>query len=237
MPKSSIYLAEIPENIPVKIPIPNNAKVIGTIVWDNRRLQVILDVPEKPEDVIEFYRKSLNESGWVEITEFPQHGFVPTLLGYHASFCQGKLGLKLSVIIHERGEEVSDVRIILDNTSTSCRERTRFLTKMRVLPALKAPEGVLCIGLGFGSSSSFEYLIESSKAILKTNMSSKDLEEYYRNQLQEKGWKVKDIITGDEISCSIYDIIDEQGVQWKGILTIQTIDEDTKIAYLMALTH
>lgn len=52
---------------------------------------------------------------------------------------------------------------------------------IRVLPALKAPEGVICIGLSFGSSSSFEYLIERSEAILKTNMSSKDLEEYYRN--------------------------------------------------------
>lgn len=64
MPKPSIYLAEIPENIPIEIPIPDNAEVIGTIAWDNRIFQVILDVPEMPEDVLKFYRKSLNETGW-----------------------------------------------------------------------------------------------------------------------------------------------------------------------------
>ena len=60
MPEPSIYLAKLPKNILVKIPIPDDAKLIGTLAWGDKLFEVVLDVPEKPKDVLRFYNFTRN---------------------------------------------------------------------------------------------------------------------------------------------------------------------------------
>jgi hypothetical protein len=225
--KPTFYPAKLPENLPVEIPIPDDAELIGSVAWDDKKFEIILDVPRKPKDVLEFYRKSLNETGWVEIP--PHGGFSPFPWVY---FCRnGSNGPQLSIVIYER-EGLSEVRLMFDNSSL-CQ---LFLEEERILPVLYPPEGAQCFGEHSGSSSGSGYLIVYSQVFLKTDLDSKELEAYYRNQLQKNGWKVEKIFSGKNFSYSIYNVI-KRGIQWKGTLTVQTIDKNTKMIHLLAIAQ
>jgi hypothetical protein len=233
--KPTFYPAELPENLPVEIPIPDDAELIGSVAWDNERFEVILDVPRKPKDVLEFYRKSLNETGWVEMPESPSYGGFSPFPWNYTSFCRNESkGPRLSIVIYKR-EGLSEVRLMLDNSSLSCRLGS-FPESVSILPVLYPPEGAQCFGEHSGSSSGRGYHIVYSLVFLKTDLNSKELEAYYRSQLQKNGWKVERIFSGENFSYSVYNVT-KRDIQWKGVLTVQVINGSTKMAHLVAIAQ
>ena len=228
------YPCELPEGLPVEIPIPDDAELIGSQAWDNELFVVVLDVPGEPEAVVEFYRERLTELGWVEIEELqPGGGFTPTF-GPSASFCRQKSkGPHLSIytLVPEEDGPV-DVRIELNNDCT-CGDWPLDVGR-RVLPDLKPPKGVHHMSSSAGSSRGSGYSTENSETIMETDLDPGELEAHYRDQLQKAGWELQEKYAGESFAWSAYSFTDEQGNRWKGLLMIQAVGENTRIAILTA---
>ncbi len=82
----SILVGQLPEDLPVEIPIPDGTVVIGSTARDlsrrnGRRFQIVLDADAPAERFRETYRQLLLTSGWNEDQERPRRsGFVPRRL-------------------------------------------------------------------------------------------------------------------------------------------------------------
>ena len=88
----------------------------------------------------------------------------------------------------------------------------------RILSVLYPPEGAQCFGDHSGSSSGSGYHIVYSQIFLKTDLDPKKLEAYYRNHITSMN-------------------VIKRGIQWKGTLTVQTIDKNTKMIHLLAIAQ
>jgi hypothetical protein len=69
-----IFLYELPNNLPIQLPLPNHATVLASVVYrvegfDFDFYRVLLDVPQPPETVASQYRQQLEASGWEEPTQ------------------------------------------------------------------------------------------------------------------------------------------------------------------------
>lgn len=238
----SYYPAELPGSLPVEVPVPSDAGVIGSVVrGDRENFEVILDVPKESEAVLEFYRDTLNETGWVNKSgEAPSgggftHGFD------RATFCRNESsGPGLYIYTEQEEDGVTGVRISLDNSSQSymCQDRG-FPGGEREIPSLKPPEDVDVVYTGSGSSSGTRFgghSTEDSEAVLKTELSPGELEAHYRELLQEAGWELQEKQETEDFAYSTYNFTDEQDNQWRAGLTVQVMEEDTKAVYLTAVT-
>ncbi|MDY6912721.1 MAG: hypothetical protein SVM79_10235, partial [Chloroflexota bacterium] len=105
-----ILPGELPANLSVDIPIPEDAEIIGSLVQSDiskkyEHIQIILNVPGEPEDAIAFYQEQLAEIGWHEYERYSssrQGGFVPSQSPASATFCRyTNKGPSLSVIAYE----------------------------------------------------------------------------------------------------------------------------------------
>lgn len=235
----SFYPGKLPDGLPVEVPIPDDAELIGSMVrGENEGFQVILDVPGKPENIVEFYREQLTEAGWVEKTEERRPGrgggFTSTAFGPNAFFSRYEnKGPALSINIHAPEENAPlGVRLGLEQEY-----RPRPLHRgPEVLPVLEPPEGVRQRRSGGGSHHGDEYSSEDSEAILETGLDLGDLEAHYRDQLREAGWELQGKDVGKAYAVSSYTFTDEGGNPWKGLLVIHAVGENKRRIFLMAST-
>ncbi len=232
----------LPSDLPEKIPIPNDAETIGSLVRpDSKYIEIILDDPQNPNKVMEFYRSSLSKAGWKESkVSYPESGgFSSTSSMYEiAAFCRyERKGPSLTVRAYTPdGEKPTDVRIQLDtNPQTSaCTQlfNEPNLGFSTVMPVLKAPKGALQKESG-GCSSGNQW---ESDATLETELNVNDLEAHYRNQLVEAGWKLKDRGNGSSIAWSTWSFTDESGGHRSGSLFVSELGQEN-LLYVMFKVH
>lgn len=118
-----------------------------------------------------------------------------------ALFCWNGYGLSVYVD--------TSVKIVLKNNSPLCETPT----------LKKPPESQLLYGSSGRSGS-----IETLDIVVKTNLSSRDLIDFYRRELEEEGWK---FLEGS--SYSIRGINDSDVC----VLTVQEIDKDVKVVHMI----
>ncbi len=224
----------LPSDLPEKIPIPNDAETIGSLVRSDgkyNQVEIILDDPQDPNKVMEFYRSSLVKAGWNESKQsYPESGgFSSTSsIPESATFCRyERKGPSLTVSAYTPdGEKPTDVRIQLDTNpqTPTCTQRFNEPNSglSTVMPVLKAPKGALQKESGGGNSGSQW----ESYATLETELNVNDLEAHYRNQLVEAGWKLKDKGNGSSIAWSTWSFTDESGGNRSGILFVNDYGQE-----------
>jgi hypothetical protein len=224
----------LPSDLPEKIPIPNDAETIGSLVRSDGYIEIILDDPQNPNKVMEFYRSSLSKAGWKEPkVSYPESGGFSSTSSM-AAFCRyERKGPSLTVRAYTPdGEKPTDVRIQLDtNPQTSaCTQlfNEPNLGFSTVMPVLKAPKSALQKeGGGCSSGNQWE-----SSATLETELNVKDLEAHYRNQLVEAGWKLEDKGNSSSIAWSTWSFTDESGGHRSGILFVSELGQENLLSVM-----
>ncbi len=230
----------LPSDLPENIPIPNDAETIGSLVRsDGKYIEIILDDPQNPNKVMEFYRNSLSKAGWKESkASYPGSGGFSSTPSM-AAFCRyERKGPSLTVRAYTQdGEKPTDVRIQLDtNPQTSaCTQLSNEpdLGLSTVMPVLKAPKGALQKESGGCSIGGNQW---ESDATLETELNVTDLEALYRNQLVEAGWKLKDKGNGSSIAWSIWSFTDESGGHRSGSLFVSEFGQKN-LLFVMFRVH
>src|SRR5947209_3071120 len=71
-----IWAGSIPEDLPVALPVPEDARVIGTY-GAPQLLTILVDTAMRPKGVLAFYRERLERTGWKMRPALGQGGFLP----------------------------------------------------------------------------------------------------------------------------------------------------------------
>jgi len=232
----TILPGELPSDLPIIIPIPEDATIIGSLVHfedNHKQVQIFLDVPTEPNKILEFYRNNLNKTGWNELeSSYPEEGgFVhfPST-SESSTFCQNEsVGPSLTIIpFASNGDKPTDVRLNLDTNprNSVCRMRKiephEISGAAEIMPILKPPKGALQKG-GGGGGSDDQW---DSETTLETELSIRDLESHYQNQLLEARWELKEKTIQGSIGLSTWSFTDEFGNQWSGILLINNLEHE-----------
>ena len=228
----------LPDDLPADVPIPEGTMIIGSIVRSGKHtsVEIVLDVPQQPEKVLEFYRDSLTGDGWEEKKRPSMGGFVSSQMSSSASFChEQEISLHVSGYAVSEGE-FADVRLHLNDDPQYCKAYTEGpvypgASPGDILPALSAPEdSVWMSGGGGGGSGDRQY----STASMETNLTTEELQTHYQAQLLETGWKQLEEGAGKTLAWSTWEFADDSGNDWSGLLLVRATDGDYRILYLVA---
>ena len=114
--ESQLLASELPPQLPIKLPLPENTEIIGSLYTDDH-FRILLEVPESPERVELFYQHQLSSDSW-EKCEIPpriskQSGFMSS--GYKPFemniFCHRELGWELFFNTHPSQPNHTDLRL------------------------------------------------------------------------------------------------------------------------------
>ena len=233
----TILPGKLPADLPFEVPVPDGAKVIGSLIRPEdkyEQIQIILDVPEKPEKIIEFYRDSLKKAGWNEPESFLEGMVFPSTpsMPQFAFFCQYEqegpfLGITVLTL---DGKKPADVRLSLHTNPQQpvCTERYEQRgSTMDVLPLLLDPEGVQKGGWGGNEN------MRDLSTVLETELGLVELETHYRDQLIETGWELKEKGSSGSIAWSTWSFSDEFGIYSVHLLVSELRKKDMKYIELI----
>jgi hypothetical protein len=244
----------IPSVQPLNLPTPPNGRLVGSAVYrfdeEIALVDIFLQTPGTNENVMSFYRRSLQDQGWQirQSVSLPP-GFYPDKISAATGqlFCPEKPTdpwLNLSVnIVSPKTDEPNNVRINLttqafkkklgDKFGYQCNQRPKRVHPEqanidKLIPSLKAPVGVelqrtSSCGNGFSNS--------KISAIAKTNQDAVDLEAFIAHQLEAAGWKR---VTGHGeklLAWSLWQIPSHS--EWQGVLL--AIQSPKKNQYLISV--
>ncbi|MDM7913167.1 MAG: tetratricopeptide repeat protein, partial [Methanotrichaceae archaeon] len=208
-----LLAGNLPEDMPVDLPIPDGARIIGSEIQEDKGIYIVLDVPLMPDGALDFYRRALPSQNWTETT-IPgmDRGFVrgdPSI-----TFCKGMKNPSITVTAHPL-ENSTDLRIsIISDPEYSPCSQASFDDWLRPIPKLSAPEGARQFNemmTGGGNRAAVS-------ATLETEMNSSALEDHYADQLGASNWTRKGGGRSGPQSWSVWSTEDEGGLVWNGFL-------------------
>lgn len=224
MTNLSLYPGDLPSDMPIKVPIPEDAVIIGSAVYSYEpyhQIEVFLDMPGVQTNIFEYYQKNLENFGWNE-SEFSFINMPGTL--YYCRY-EGK-GPSLMITPHTLNEEtLAHVRLILDTNPRTfiCNTPSQgFNQAGDIIPILLPPEGATERDLRISGGLEEQYISEVN---LDTELSTLELENHYQNQLREAGWELNENVGGSpSIALSSWAFTDGFGDHWSGVLSVHEVE-------------
>lgn len=220
---TTVLIGALPEQLPVELPIPDGARVIGSTVRGPQAggTEVILDVDMAPEAVLEFYQEQLGQAGWERAPEFGGGGFVSPSWP-SASFCLNQDEAVIYLTATEVAGAPTDVRVSIqapvEYSACDPQAYGPMDEASGMIPDLVSPAGLV---VQSGSSSSGEGMADTT-ASLTTELSPAELSDSYAEQLQEAGWALAFRQSADEMVWSTWSKDDEEGRPWAGMLMVSS---------------
>lgn len=228
-----ILIGSLPDDLPIDLPLPDGAQVVASVQEPSAFTQVILDVPQPPDEVESFYTQTLTELGW-ELA--PQHqpggGFVSTW-DAGGQYCLGENDAYLAVRTVDVFEDLTDVRLTLQAPVEYFPCRVEDASYMdagsRLIPFLESPKDVQITSNGAGSSNDGSAY---NTADLQTSLSIDELLTHYNAQLAHAGWEMVDQGTSEVVAWSAWKFLDDQGDEWGGNLIVMDnrLQSDRRVA-------
>lgn len=228
--KVQLVVGEISENMPVDLPIPDGARVIGSEVREGIGIRIVLDVPMTPDQTLDFYRNNLDSEKWTE-TEYPENQMLGFILNYSSAiFCQGTRNPWLTVSAYPL-DNVTDLRLdIINDISYSPCSVTGGDYSIRPIPKLLAPKGARQYNEYYAGGDGNQVEIA---AILETEMNSTSLADYYADQLKAANWTQEDSGQSGPLSWSSWKVEDEDSLIWNGIMIALKLPEAANRTFVM----
>ena len=218
-----VYLGSLPPELPYSLPLPEDARVIGSVQHTSyAELQVLQETSLTPDEVHSFYAQALPDAGWA-VAPAPNYGggFVSSDFG--ATYCQGEETF-LTVSAGELPDGKTDVRVFVQASQgySPCVPSPDYGDPLsELIPALKNPPGTRMSngGGGGGSSDSDAY----NETHLEGDLSAVDAAAYYNDQLAAAGWTLVESGSADGLGWSIWTLTDADGDAWTGTLLVSDI--------------
>lgn len=237
----------LPADLPLTLPQPPGSMLIGSAVRPSfarsfvplplqsnggppaptgEGIDIVLDAPGAPADILAFYKGAMAELGWSPPPASSQGpgGFLPSFqTGSNASFCQSADGPWLSVSAFPVSGGPTDVRIHVDTGNPGPCSSPVFPQPsgplgFGVLPSLQAPPNVPVSPTGGGGGPGRF----SSEALAVTDMSTADLEAFYAQELTASGWTQTDSRDDGSLSWSTWSVPPTMGVDdYQGFLMVR----------------
>ena len=210
LPTVQLLPGQIPSDLPLNLPLPPDARLIGTVV---RTLPggptseasmamgpvapgatVVLDAPGSREALLTLYEGALAQQGWrVAQGGSPFPGGFQTAFGGGGglTYCQSESGPWLSVNVYPRASGPNDVRLTVGTNAGACSipmppvPRAAIPRAAELLPRLVPPSGVVMQPVGGGGGGSHRW---SSEAAAETSRPATELEAHFAQQMTAAGW-------------------------------------------------
>ncbi len=192
----TLLVEKLPETFPLTIPLPEESRVLGSLIRGPESLQILLDVPLTASEVRDFYQQKLLSSGWSLPDRDPgmpyEGGFLYSGFGgvnFHRY--ENASGWSLNIQIGRPENNLTDVRLQFNHDTTfaiSKRRRNRFHgpEMFKILPPLSPPEGAE--QQGGGGSSGSESVYTSATLKLPETWPVAAITRHYVEQLQQAAW-------------------------------------------------
>jgi len=225
-----ILVAQLPEDLPIEIPLPDGARIIGSLVRGGEGTEIVLDATQTVAQVLDFYRETLTAEGWIAFAYPTEGGFVPGIGRTGLTFCSGANNVVLWVGAFEAGDGPADVRLDLRTEPTLASCTKDAVAPKHPIPLLEDPPGARQTTAGFGGSTdSYNAEVE-----LKTELDSVTVEVHYSHQLKAAGWLRRDGGQSGPLAWSTWHYQDEGGQKWQGLLLVIALAEelDRQAVYL-----
>jgi hypothetical protein len=230
--ETKVIVGKLPENMPVKLPIPPTSQILGSTVSDKGNIQVVLDIPQSVEQVTDFYKNQLQKSGWKQPKNPYRSGFMTTRseFGRYANFCNDTIKLmSLQLNITESKVTPTTVSLYLnkineeDKYNNPCKASSIidiYENKVQ-FPVLIPPENAEV------SEKERDYSSNDSSLIIETKLDSKTLANHYIQQLEKSGWKRIDSGYSNSYTWSTWTFKDETGKNWQGVMSFTRTEGKT----------
>ena len=218
---TKVWIGKLPDDLPVKIPVPEGARVVASVRQPQPYTQIILDVDKAPEEITAFYAKALSENGWQPAPQVSSGGgFVgPADVGERYCLKGGEAYLEIMSLAKSEGP--TDVRLNLTSPVDShmCQEggQESMDQGMSLIPPLKAPRGAQMTGGGGGSSGDGSAY---SSTDMESSLTAEELLAHYNAQLEAAGWEFVDQGLSDVVGWSAWKLTDKDGKEWGGTLMV-----------------
>ncbi len=242
-----LILGRLPDHLPVHLPLPEGAQVIGSIVRSANNFQILLDVAQSPAQIKAFYQQQLLRAGWKQrkFSFGPNQGFVisPSDFGLwaanHTVFCQELQRASLLIETNSPPNAPTEVRLRLKGvkSATSTFDCVSSIEAFDLepfpplapLPTLSPPPKVQVSSLGsfssvqLSSESSSSDQLSSSSVVLETQLDIQSLLTHYAAQFEQAGWKRRNSEQDGPLVWSTWTMKDNKGLSWQGLLNITRI--------------
>ena len=223
--RAQITLGSLPPEF--SFPVPEGTRVVGSLAFGGGSVRIVsLDIPLDPEKTLEFFRDALAQNGWET-----QGSFDSQLDSFEsgdslAVFCrEGDISMALQGAVYRDG--VTPVTMFIQESGAFGCQVQRWPERVGaggVLPALTAPDGSIWgfspafVARSAGGLNQGESV--KADATLSTSLGPRAVEGYLRDQLLSTRWALKQHDGGGPIAWSTWDVPDEPGGRWDGLLAI-----------------
>jgi hypothetical protein len=240
--KSVIYVGQLPDQLPFELPLPDGARTIGSISYGTPGYtQIMVDTPQSPSDVVQFFRDSLKPDQWQVIenalTNEPVFVSEPSA---SANFCYQETLGTLNVKAQAEDDITHVVLMLFTNApgeGISCKssgQAPEVGAPYTLLPQLTTPDGVEIrpSGGAGGIADVIGYRSAVIGASLSSELSLQAIADAYNQQLKAAGWMMSGSESGDHLSWSGWTLKDTQGKTWAGtfLLIANSVIENLYIA-------
>ncbi|WOD39917.1 hypothetical protein [Nodosilinea sp. E11] len=240
-----ILLYELPNDLPIQLPLPDQATVLASMVYrvegfDVDLYRVLLNVPQPPEVVAAQYRQQLKSQGWQEPTPIAGDlaGFIPSAarLDNQLVFCSADKTQGIFVSASSQADNSTDLDLNLvpiTDDHSSCRsdrasdQPPDFKSPM---PLLSPPVGAIVTPQGSSASGSKpnEYSFVEVDATIESELSAEAIAQHYAAQWESAGWSPYGEETNGSVK-KVWRLEDEASQPWQGTLTIEPSAEQSGV--------
>lgn len=232
MQTPQLIVGGIPDNLPLSIPQPPKATLLGSLRANNstEETRIFFDVEDTSVSIIDFYIKALKTQGFSIWTPNPPYIMAdPHLNGI--IFCRTEtdpVEVDVSTVTLENQPVQLQLNIQIDPRATPCLfPRTAYPGpfSQTMMPALTLPKDAIS-GLDLtlnstGSSGASASTGEGNQSIrFYTNLSVAEVAESYAKQLASAGWTKAAETNTDQVAWSRWTKTDQFDGEWAGVLLI-----------------
>lgn len=218
---TQLLVEQMPPDLANDLPIPPNARMLGSLIRGRSHIDVELNVDLPAADVRSFYTERLSAAGWrvVEPQWRMQGGFSHgSTLAQHTLFCRGKRGPAIILAATERSGQPTAVRITVeqDGRHSLCAQEEQPHNPWQMIPELRPPANAYQVPSG-GSGGNDSVI---SMATLTTELDLGVVAAHYEAQLEGAGWTKS---AGDQqgaVAWSRWTFADKDGEAWRGMFVL-----------------
>lgn len=233
--KGQIYVASLPAEMPFDLPIPEDARIIGSVVTAygdefmggaQTFTQIYLQTDADPDEVITFYETALGE-GWEFGVGSPGYGFTMEDIS-NQQFCYN--GNEAFFDVTASADFNGSNRITIQYTVGGNFECATTISEIPgegayvLIPVLNTPEGVEIVNShdesplqGGGGGGNFATI----SAFLRSEFSAEEIVALYQPQLEAEGWTWVETTAFAGFATSVWTIENEVGNTFEGYLMIR----------------